>query len=226
MDSSCNILSRLYNRVIVFDLETTGFDFKQDDIIDFGAVVLKPTEHGLEKVEEINELVHTYQTLSPKIVELTGIDQSMVEKGISHQSLAEMFERLFTPGTLVVAYNLQFDISFVHYFMKRYVSDFEFQCDVLDLLTVFKDTYDYPHRLENALEAYDIPLENAHRAFDDAVGTAKLLEVLLERENCHEYINHIGYHNKYGLKGVRFDHVEYHPQSYLKGSLRQKLKKT
>jgi len=30
-----------YPRIVVLDVETTGFDFRQDEIIDFGAVVLE-----------------------------------------------------------------------------------------------------------------------------------------------------------------------------------------
>ncbi len=214
-----------YFQIVVFDVETTGFDYRQDEIIDFGAVVLEPSEDGFLIVEEINHLVKTFKPIEAKITELTGIMEEMVMTGISPQELARIIQRLFTPDTLFVAYNLQFDISFVDDHMRRYAENFPFSSDILDLMVVYKDNHDYPHRLENALSHYGIQIEHAHRAFDDALATAKLLKALSEETDTCSYINHIGYHEKYGLKGVTFDHVRYHPQSYMKGSLRERIRK-
>ncbi len=214
-----------YPHIAVFDVETTGFDFQQDEIIDFGAVVLKPSSEGFEIVERVNYLVKTFKPIEEKITELTGITEEMVMTGVSPKELAAIIQKIFTPNTLVVAYNLQFDISFVADHMRRYAEDYVFSSDILDLMVVYKDNHDYPHRLEDALEHYDIMIDHAHRAFDDALATAKLLEALSEETDICCYINHIGYHEKYGLQGVTYDHVKYHPQSFMRGSLRARILK-
>lgn len=213
-----------YERLVIFDLETTGFNPKTEDIIDVGVVALQPLEGTWVTVQTENMLVRTPRRLSEKIISLTGITDNMLLQGVEPEVLAELFERLLTPKTLVIAYNLQFDLSFVHYFMKRHRPYFTFQGDVLDLLTVYKDVQEYPHRLENALATYNIPIEHAHRAFDDAEATAKLLARLNEGINLDLYVNHIGYHEKYGLSGVRYSHVTYHPQSFVPGRLYAKLR--
>jgi len=176
-------------------------------------------------VEEVNHLVKTFKPIEEKITELTGITQEMVMTGISPRELARIIQRLFTPDTLVVAYNLQFDISFVDDLMRRYAENFTFSSDILDLMVVYKDNHDYPHRLENALSHYDIHIDHAHRAFDDAKATGRLLALLSEGKDAPLYINHIGFHEKYGLKGVTYEHVRYLPQSYMKRSLRGKIRK-
>lgn len=213
-----------YERLLIFDLETTGFNPKSEDIIDVGVVALQPLAGDWMTVLTENMLVRTSRRLSDKIISLTGITDTMLLQGVEPAVLAELFERVMTPKTLVIAYNLQFDLSFVHYFMKRHRPYFTFQSDVLDLLTVYKDVQEYPHRLENALATYGIPIDQAHRAFDDAEATAKLLARLDEGVDLNLYVNHIGYHEKYGLSGVRYDHVQYHPQSFALGSLYAKLR--
>ncbi|TVP96425.1 MAG: 3'-5' exonuclease [Acholeplasmatales bacterium] len=215
---------KTYEQLLVFDLETTGFNPKTEDIIDVGAVLLKPLSGEWVRVGTENMLVRTPRRLSEKIISLTGITDSMLLQGIEPDVLAETFERLMTPKTLVIAYNLQFDLSFVHYFMKRQRPYFMFQADVLDLLTVYKDVQEYPHRLENALATYGIAIEHAHRAFDDAEATATLMVRLDEGIDLDLYVNQIGYHEKYGLSGVRYDHVSYHAQSFVPGSLYAKLR--
>lgn len=215
-----------YYHIVVFDLETTGLDHENDAIIDFGAAVYVPTQEGLKQVERINWLVHTKKEIPKKITELTGIDNTMVnQNGVSEEALVNTFERLFMKKTLAVAYNLQFDISFVYSLMKKHRPDFTLECDVLDLLVVYKDHYEYPHRLNDAIATFEIENENAHRAFDDAIATAQLMEKLSESIDLKAYINQIGFHEKYGLSGVKLPHVTYTKQSYKRGSFLKNLKK-
>ena len=215
-----------YLHIIVFDVETTGLDHENDAIIDFGAAVYVIEGGSLNHVESINWLVHTDQEIPKKITELTGIDNAMVNKnGVDEETLVNTLERLFMKKTLAVAYNLQFDISFVHSLMKRHRLDFTLDSDVLDLLVVYKDHHEYPHRLNDAIKQFGIENENAHRAYDDAVATAKLMLELAKSVDLTDYINQIGYHEKYGLSGVRLPHVTYTPQSYKRGSFLLKLKK-
>ena len=215
-----------YFHLIIFDVETTGLDHENDAIIDFGAAVYVMEDGALKHVESIDWLVHTDREIPRKITELTGIDNTMVnEKGVSEETLVNTLERLFMGNTLAVAYNLQFDISFVHSLMTRHRPDFTLDSDVLDLLVVYKDHHEYPHKLGDAIEQFGIENENAHRAYDDAVATAELMLQLAKTIDLTDYINQIGYHEKYGLNGVKLPHVTYTPQSYKRGSFLQKLKK-
>ncbi len=212
-------------RLVVFDVETTGLNPKVDEIIDFGAVVCERKGEVWHVVENVNTLVQTTRPISPEIVEITGITTAMSVTGIAQHELARTVERLLAPGTLVVAYNLQFDIAFVDALMHRFGAGFKFACDVLDMMTVYKDTHPYPHRLENALERFGIDNVSAHRAHADAVATWDLLVQMQESHDIDAYINVIGYHSRYGLKGPRYDHVVYVPQTFTQGSVKAVLSK-
>ena len=87
----------------------------------------------------------------------------------------------------------------------------------LDVLTVYRDRRDYPHKLCNAIEAYGLGeyAVNSHRAVDDARATVLLLEAMAaERDDLDRYLDLFGTHPRYGLSGRRISSVTYRPQPY------------
>ena len=89
--------------------------------------------------------------------------------------------------------------------------------DKLDLLTVYKDRKPYPHKLCNAIEAYDLSgkVVNSHRAIDDVLATVAVMEAMAaEKDDLEQYINLFGYNPKYGIDGKPIGSVTYKPQAY------------
>ena len=89
--------------------------------------------------------------------------------------------------------------------------------DKLDLLTVYKDRRSYPHKLCNAIDAYDLSgsVVNSHRAVDDVLATVEVMKAMeRERNDLHRYINLFGYNSKYGISGKPIGSVTYKPQGY------------
>ena len=84
-------------------------------------------------------------------------DDLLREEGIGKQAFAELLAALLTPGTMLAAYNAQFDLLFLYAFLQKY-GDARLLQDKqkLDLLTVYRDRRAYPHRLCNAIEQYDL----------------------------------------------------------------------
>ena len=122
---------------------------------------------------------------------------------------------------LVCAYNAQFDLCFLFYFLHRLgCAEVLKKAQFLDIMAIYKDRRDYPHKLCNAVEAYGVDGVNTHRAVDDANAA---LEVLLameqERGDIERYINLFGYNPKYGVPKPKIGSVRYEPQPYQ----RQKL---
>ncbi len=212
-----------YHKILVFDVETTGLDYNQDEIIDFGAVLCENHDGTCKPIKEVNVLVKASRPISPEITDITGITQTMSDGGVTQKSLAKTVRELLEEKPLVIAYNLQFDLSFVSALMARHERDYRFDCDVLDMMTAYKDLYEYPHRLENALERFDLINVSAHRAQADAVATLALLEKMHAVHDVNVYINCIGYHSRYGLRGPTFNHVRYLPQTFQVGRLRDFL---
>ena len=157
--------------------------------------------------------------LDEKIIELTHITDEMLEtEGISAKESAEKFSDMLSGKVLLIAYNAQFDMNYLFYFLHREgLAEKLKGVKMLDALTVYKDRHDYPHKLENAIVVYDLSdkVVNSHRAIDD---TKALLEVLKEmsKECCDlpKYINLFGYNKKYGISGSKISSVTYKPQGY------------
>ena len=208
-----------FDRIVVFDTETTGIDFDTDRIIELGAVALeKEGETG-----SLNCLIRLPQghRLPPFIVDLTGItDEELAQKGVSEEEAGAAFCHLLEGAKrpLLVAYNAQFDLNFLYWFLKKSGNAQVLRLPrFLDALTVYKDRRDYPHKLCNAIEVYGLSdqVVNSHRAVDDVIATvAVTLEMEKEREDLENYVNLFGYHAKFGLDGKPIGSVTYKPQQY------------
>ena len=208
-----------FDRVVIFDTETTGIEFGKDRIIELGAVCL---EGGVE-IAGLNRLIRLPEgeTLPPFITTLTGItDMQLLAEGVDQQTAAEDFCRLLEGAErpLLVAYNAQFDLNFLYHFLRPYnlVSVLRLP-RFLDALTVYKDRRDYPHKLCNAIKAYGLEemAVNSHRAVDDARATVALLEAMaMEKDDLMQYIDLFGTHPKYGMNGKKIASVTYRTQPY------------
>ena len=216
-----NQLFSRYDRLVIFDTETTGLQFSRDEIIEFAAVVVESRSGKAEIIEEYDELI----TLSPggfvpqNIVELTGItNEDIREKGIPKTRVCCDIARMISGNTLLLAYNAHFDLSFLYYLLLRHGDPMILKGkDKLDLLTVYKDRKPYPHKLCNAIEAYGLAgqVVNSHRAVDDVIATvAVMLEMEKEKDDLHRYINLFGYNPKYGVDGKPIGSVTYKRQPY------------
>ena len=203
-------------KVIYFDTETSGLNCSNCKIIELAMLVV---EDG-KIVEEYNEFIDIGENLDDKIVELTGITNDILdEKGIYEDIVADDLKEKLTPGTLMIAHNCQFDLSFVYNLLKRHfpddADDIVSNLNWLDTLTVLKDRKKYPHKLIDAVDHYGIEEVNFHRAIDDTKALYDVTQALInERNDLKEYINIFGYNPKYGVSGYEFSFIEYKKQFY------------
>lgn len=205
-------------KVIYFDTETTGLDFTDSRIIELAMLIV---EDG--RIEEYDEFINVGFDLPAKITEITGItDEMLITEGISEASVADDLKRNLTPGTVMIAHNCQFDLSFVYNLLKRHypsqADDIVSSLDWIDTVTVLKDRKEFPHKLIDAVKHYGIEEVNFHRAIDD---TKALYDVTLalkdERDDLDEYVNIFGYNPKWGVSGPKFPFIEYKRQYFNKG---------
>ena len=208
-----------FDRIVIFDTETTGIEFGTDRIIELGAVSL---EAGRE-VDCMDDLIRLPegQRLPPFITDLTGItDEQLLAEGVEQETAVADFCRLLEGAErpLLVAYNAQFDLNFLYHFLRPYNKVGVLRAPrFLDALTVYKDRRDYPHKLHNAIDAYDLNdvAVNSHRAVDDARATVLLMEAMAaERDDLERYIDLFGIHPKYGMNGKKIASVTYRKQPY------------
>ncbi len=222
MDIPLKKLFDRFNSIIVLDTETSGLNPCNDTIIELSAAKLVCDSEKLIITDEFDYLIKLPEgrKLDPKIVELTHITDEMLEnEGYSEKEICEKFSSLFSEDKiLIVAYNAQFDMNFLFYFLARHNHlDILKKINMLDALTVYKDRHDYPHRLENAIIVYNLSdkVQNSHRAIDDTLATVEVLKCMdIECDDLEKYINLFGYNPKFGISMRKISSVTYKPQGY------------
>ena len=210
-----------YDRLVLFDTETTGLQFSRDEIIEFAAVVVEQQDGKAVILEEYDELITLTpgNTVPPMIENLTGITtQDIAQRGIPKEQVCRDIARMIAGNTLLLAYNAHFDLSFLFYLLLRNGDPAILKGkDKLDLLTVYKDRHSYPHQLCNAIEVYGLSGEvvNSHRAVDDVIATVAVMKAMeQERPDLERYVNLFGYNPKYGVDGKPIGSVTYKPQQF------------
>ena len=219
--ANLSALFEKYDRLFLFDTETTGLQYSRDEIIEFAAVLVEQVDGVPTVVREYDELV----TLSPggfvppKIEQLTGISpQDIRERGKPKTRVCRDIGEMLQGNTLLLAYNAHFDLSFLFYMLLRDGDPAILKGkDKLDLLTVYRDRHSYPHKLCSAIEAYGLSgkVVNSHRAVDDVIATVAVMEEMeKEKDDLLHYVNLFGYNPKYGIEGKPIGSVTYKPQPY------------
>ena len=210
-----------YDKLVLFDTETTGLAYSRDEVIEFAAVVVELADGKPQITREYDELVALApgSFVPPKIESLTGIStQDLRERGLPKARVCRDIAELFAGNTLLLAYNAHFDLSFLFYMLLRDGDPIILKGkDKLDLLTVYRDRRSYPHRLCNAIEAYGLAgkVVNSHRAVDDVIATFAVMEEMeKEKDDLERYVNLFGYNPKYGIEGKPIGSVTYKPQPY------------
>ena len=210
-----------YDRLMLFDTETTGLIYSRDEIIEFAAVVVEKQGDEIVVTQEYDELIALSPGgfVPPMIQKLTGIsNEDLRSRGIPKTRVCCDIARMIAGNTLLLAYNAHFDLSFLYYLLLRDGDPSILKGkDKLDLLTVYKDRHSYPHKLCNAIEVYGLgdKVVNSHRAVDDVLATVEVLKAMeAEKADLEYYVNLFGYNPKYGIEGKPIGTVTYKPQRF------------
>lgn len=220
-----------FQKVVYFDTETTGFNPVDDQIIELAAIVC---ERGKEPVEHDDYIMLGHVSDIPKkITELTGITPLHCSTGIEEitmcRNLSEWLETKGKARALLIAHNAQFDLNFLgrtyERFMKpdprhpdeeslKLIKPFT-KADFIDSLTVYRDRAAYPHKLQSAIDHYNLgeKVTNSHRAIDDTRALKAVVEAMAEeRDDLMQYVNIFGYNPRYGVDGGLLKRVSYFAQ--------------
>jgi DNA polymerase III subunit epsilon len=167
----------MINTYVSLDLETTGLNPKQDKIIEIGAVKVV---NG-EIVDTYTTLVKPGRKLDDVVIQLTGIDDSMLKGDLVKEPNVAIPELLdFLGNYILLGHSILFDFSFV----KRYAVNqrMTYEAEAIDTLKIArKYLQELPSRSLPALCEYYHITQKAHRALEDAVATSHLYQKLLEK---------------------------------------------
>ena len=158
---------------VCFDLETTGLSPDRDEIIEIGAV--KVVEGKV--TDRFMHFVKPDMPISAEVSSLTGISNEMVgDAGPTDRIIYDFLQ--FCESYPVIGHNLMFDYRFTCRYAKKYYMDF--QKEGIDTLKIARKVLpDLPSKsLESLCTYYNIVNASAHRAYHDALATAKLYQTL------------------------------------------------
>lgn len=180
--------------IVVIDFETTGFDPIKNEITEVGAVQIDGKTG--EITNQFDALIKIIGKVPPKIVELTGITDDLLQQhGLPKELVGEYLKEM-CENSIVVAHNASFDFSWAfHQFgiVPKYY---------YDTLTISRDLYpdEKSHKLGDICNRAGIKLENAHRAISDTLACSELLNKQLNKPGvAQNYLNVIS-----GYRGLRF----------------------
>lgn len=168
---------------VTLDIETTGLDFQEDEIIELGAVKYLS---GEEK-DRFSIFIKPQKKIPLFIKQLTHISDEQLAAGDAPTSALKKLQE-FCEDSLLVCHNQSFDIGFINTRREAYgqppISNPVL--DTLELSRIFLPFLDN-HKLSTLAEHYGIKMENAHRAIYDAETTGRVLLHLLKY--IDSYIN-------------------------------------
>ncbi len=158
---------------VAFDLETTGLNAENDNIIEIGA--LKVREGKV--VERFMEFLKPDEPISPMITNITGITNEMVKDAKDTKTVIHDFVN-FCEDRVLVGHNIMFDYKFTKKYALQYGETFEKKG--IDTLKIARKVHkDLESKSLGALcEHYQIVNNAAHRAYHDALATAKIYHML------------------------------------------------
>lgn len=184
-----------YNKLVIFDTETSSLSPDDGEIIEFGAIILTkpPKSNRFSEKTEVDVLIQNQKPiLNSHIHHIT--DEMCRERGITPKKFFDVLEPLFGfyEDTLLIAYNAPFDLRFI----QAFLGDRKIENDVLDLLKVAKARTERfrGNKLCDMIEYYEVKeVENSHRALDDVKATLEVMRAMArEKPDLENYIERRG----------------------------------
>ena len=180
--------------LVIFDFETTGLDVRSSKIIEIGAVkFLKRKE-----IARFTALLNPKENLSQEIVEITGINDSMLKgKPFVEDVLPDFHD--FMRGSLGFAHNAEFDLGMLVNESER----IGVHCDytIICTLKMARALVDIERRNLDALaKHFNLTFESRHRAIGDILVTAQVLWKILDENPSLQKIHDLElYRQNYSL---------------------------
>lgn len=175
---------------IALDTETTGLQAHSNRIIEIAAIRY---QNGVE-VDRFEQLIHPGRGIPEEITRLTGIsDDDVIDAPTFRDCMTEFLH--FLGNSPIVGYNVNFDIGFLESEFKRCDPHKEFtdplsskwlRSDAWDAMILTRMLFPYldGYNLGTVANHFQIPLDRAHRAAEDAKATGELFLIVLD-ELCH-----------------------------------------
>mgnify|MGYP006373792835 FL=1 len=167
-------------KVVVFDIETTGFSpEKGDTIISLGAIKMRGDQ--IIEDEVFYSLIYTDQKIPDVIVQLTGITNEQVSNAMPLSDVFIQFLQ-FKQDCTLVAHHATHERNFMeHASSTLFRKPFKHRIvDTSFLLKVIEPNLNFV-TLEDICVHNEIPIIGRHHALGDAKMTAKLWSIYVKK---------------------------------------------
>ncbi|HEX5833989.1 MAG TPA: exonuclease domain-containing protein [Pyrinomonadaceae bacterium] len=175
-DSHSRLLRDL--EFVVVDVEATGAKTPPNRLIELGAYKIR----GGKIVDKFLSLVNPEIPIPRFVAALTGISNEMVRRAPVFAEVAPRWLD-FISDSVLIAHNAPFDTSFLNHEISRVYPGHRMVnphlCTVKLSRRVLPNLLN--HRLDTIASHFSIPIASRHRAGGDALATAEIFLVLLDK---------------------------------------------
>ncbi|MDD3232485.1 MAG: exonuclease domain-containing protein, partial [Clostridia bacterium] len=143
------------NKFVVFDVETTGLDSENCELIEIGAVKV---ENGIF-TEKFQTLIKPKNRISEFITEINGITNEMTENSPPAEEVIKDFY-VFCKGAVLAGYNVGFDMKFIEKTANKV--GLKFENDVQDVMLLAQQNIHIKnYKLKSVVKSLGISLIDA-----------------------------------------------------------------
>ena len=165
--------------IVVFDVESTGLDTTNDEIIQIAAIRLKPDGSIKDK---FTRYLRSTKSVG-RSVNVHGLsDEFLASNGKEPlQALSEFVD--FAKDAVLVGHNVNYDLSILSSQMTRLSMQPLTYQNYYDTLDIFRRFYPRleNHKLESLGEFCEVKHKSTHDAYDDICATAEILIYAIEK---------------------------------------------
>lgn len=158
------------------DLETTGFDSKEDSIIEISFIL---TNQDLVEISRFDKVVTPRRSvLSPEVTRITGITQEEIDtNGVDWEDIQGEVQKL-VGNTVIIGHNIDFDIRFLT--ENGIQLDLDKRIDTHELSRIFL-VQEESYALEVLSKTYGFLHTDAHRAMSDVEASRDLFAMMKQK---------------------------------------------
>lgn len=167
--------------IVVYDLETTGLNIHTDTVLTIGAVTISNRAIALGNV--FHEVLATFVDLNPENQLIHGLTLKDLEAGSPPRAALLRFLE-YSTNRVWMAYHAEFDRVMLQKTISQWlgVAFDPLPIDVAELAPMlFPDKGAAYAPLDHWLQAFGLTIRERHNALDDAMITAELMLIVLDR---------------------------------------------
>lgn len=168
--------------ITLFDLELTGLDPVQHEIIEIGAYILEQPTLAVRETFEAKVKPEHVETADPESLKIAGYNEEQWQNARPlKEVLAEFAEK--GRGTILCGQNVAFDFAFLRKALAEQNVPFRFHHHVLDVMSMaFLKWYNHEtierFGLTEMTTVLGVDRGQAHRALEDVKATYEVLKKL------------------------------------------------